>query len=348
MRYLPTLVLLLAVQPISVTTTQIVSPHPQFAFQEGDLSTPYLFTRSSRLQQIHEDLNGTPMLISGIAFRRDGILNGDPHPAVAPKTITLSVSMAGAVPCAQATATFASNATSTPTLVFQGTISTPASWQLPAREAPAPFDVRIPLVPWPWTGQGAFLWDADASATSTADRVSVDSAQPSFPLFAWCSYTMRGFGCTTPNGEFSLRGSGQTLGAPIQQLTVRASARGGPASAPAAWVIGFVAPGGSLPGLCAPVWPVPAVSAGGTTDAAGSWDPLFQVPYNPAWLALPLEMQAAAADASQPGLPVALTNGLTYAAQPLGPAFSVCTVQSSTSGSPTGTLLQRAAVVRFD
>jgi hypothetical protein len=326
----------------------IVSPHPAFATQEGDLSTPYLFTRPSRVQQIHEDLGGVSRLIQAISFRRDGILDGDPHPAVAPKVATLTLRIARAVPCARASATFAANEVTQPSVVFQGNVSTPAAWQIPAREAPAPFDLRLPIAAWAWDGQGAFLWDAESTATLNTDRVGLDAAQPAFQLFAWCSYRMVGSGCTTPNGEFALRGSGQTLGAPIQQFTVRVSGRGGPAGAPSAWLVGFAPAAATVAGLCGPVWPAVVASQSGTTDAVGAWDPLLQLPNNQAFVGLPVHMQAAAIDASQPGLPVAVSNGLEYRIEPLGPAFRVCLVQSATQGAPSGTLLQRALVVRFD
>ncbi len=326
---------------------QVVSPSPAFGAQEGDLSLPYVWTQPSRMQQIHEDLQGTPMLIQGIAFRRDGIRNGDPHPAVAPKSITLNLAFAPAVACAAATGTFASNATGASTVVFQGMLSTPAAWQVPARTAPADFDFRIPIQPWPWSGTGAFLWDADSSATSTADRVDVDAAQPSFPLFAWCSYEMHGAGCATQNGVFEIRGSGQNLGG-LGAFTVKVTGVEGPASAPAVWFVGAVPSPATLPGLCAQVWTTPVASVATATDATGHVEPFFQVPSNQAYVGLPLEMQMAAFDASQTGLPVAATNGLTYRVEPMGPAFTACCVVAPTSGASTGTLLQRAAIVRFD
>ncbi len=341
--------LVLALFLASGLSAQIVSPHPHYANHEGDLYTPYLFTAPSRVQQIHEDLVGTPRLIQGLSFRRDGSLNGAPHPSVPAKTVTLTIDFAAAVPCVTATTTFASNATSTPTRVFGGTISTPASWQVPAASSPTDFDLRIPLSPWPYSGNGAFLWDAASTATSTTDRVLVDGASPSFFLFAWCGYQMHGSGCTTANGTFEVRGTGQTLGAPINGFTVKVTTAGGPSVAQSTWLIGFQALGANLPGLCAPIWPAPVASVTGATDAVGAWSPFFQLPMNPAWLGLGMEMQVAALDASQPaGLPLAASNGLTYRLAPMAPAFSVCSVQTSTAGSTTGSLLQRAAVVRFD
>jgi hypothetical protein len=326
---------------------QTVSPDPGFATREGDLSLPYVWTLPSRIQQLHEDLQGVPLLIQGLSFRRDGIRNGDPHPPVAPKTITLTVELSPAVPCASATATFAANRTGPSTVVFQGTVATPSGWQTPARAAPADFDFRLPLLPWAWSGQGAFLWDADSSATSSGTRVDVDAAQPAFPLYSWCSYAMIGAGCATASGTFDLRGSGQNLGG-LGAFTVKVTASGGPSNAPAVWFVGASPAPASLPGSCVGIWTLPVASIFGATDGGGRWGPWFQVAAQPAWLGVPLEMQVAAADATQAGLPIAATNGLTYRVEPMGPAFGACCVVSATAGAVSGTLLQRAAIVRFD
>lgn len=327
----------------------IVSPDPFYATREGDLSAAHVFSRPSRLQQIHGDLIGTARLITGIAFRRDGISNGAAHAPVPSKTVQLNLVMADAVAVATASNVFASNMTGNVVTVFSGSVSTPASWATPARAAPAPIDFRIPIVPWPYAGTGAFLWDADSSATSDNQRIDLDAAQSRFPLFSWCSYDMHGSGCTTPNGEFELRGSGQNLGG-LGSFTVKVTAHGAPPTTTCAWLVGFAPLDAPIPGLCSRLWPQSLASMTRTSDALGKVEPHFQVPSNPAALGLPLEMQMFAPDASQrTGIPIAGSNGLTYRVEPMAPAFAACTITSTTSGSPSGTLLNaRGVVVRFD
>lgn len=327
---------------------QVVSPDPHFATREGDVSIPYAFSQPSRLLQIHEDLVGAPRVIQGLSFRRDGIGNGAPHAALSPKTITLTVTMGDAVFRASANATFASNFTGTVTTVFSGTISTPPTWSVEARTAPTPFDFRIPLTPYLHLGAQPLAWDADSTATSDLARVNLDAAQSAFPLFAWCAYAMQGTGCTTPNGTFDLRGSGQNLGG-LSTFTVKVTTTRAPSSTACAWLLGFAPIGLPITGLCIPLWPQLAASVTTTSDATGRAEPFFQVSSNPIWLGVPMEMQMFAADATQAGIPVVGSNGLSYRVEAMAPAFNVGCVVSGTPSSSTGTVLSsRAVVVQFD
>jgi len=102
--------------------------------------------------------------------------------------------------------------------------------------------------------------------------------------------------------------------------------------------------------MASDVWPDPAASLTTTSDATGRAEPWFQVPSNPLWLGVNLEMQMFAVDAGSPWpIPVAGSNGLSYRVEAMAPAFPVGALVTGTVGNPTGTLLTtRAAVVMFD
>ncbi|MGE0144949.1 MAG: hypothetical protein AB7I19_16925 [Planctomycetota bacterium] len=333
----------------TVSPAQIVSPAPFYATHEGDGSIPYGFTQPSRMQQIHGDRIGSPNVITGLSFRRDGISNGSPHAAVQPKSVTLDVVFADSVASGSATNDFVGNRTGNTVTVFQGQISTPPTWAIPATTAPADFDFRLPLTPWVYQGTAAFLWEVTATATSANTRINVDSAQSAFPLFSWCSYSMVGTGCNTPTGTFDLRGRGQNLGG-LGSFTVAVTATGAPANTTCAWITGVTPANLPITGLCTALWPSHAVSVSASSDATGRAEPFFQVPSNPAWLDVPLEMQMFAPDPSQSSaIPIAGSNGITYRVAPMAPSFAAGLLVAVTPNAATGTLLaNRAAIVRFD
>lgn len=344
------LALVLALSAAAPLLAQTVSPSPFYATREGDLSMPYVFSQPSRMQQIHGDLVGAPQLFTGITFRRDGISNGAAHAAVPGKTITLSLVIADSVGIGAATNMFANNATGNATTVFSGTVATPPSWAVPARSAPSPLDFRLPHSGWFYAGTSAFLWDATTTATSDLQRVNLDAAQSGFPLFSWCSFDMQGIGCpTSTSGEFELRGSGQNLGG-LGAYTVKVTALGAPMSTSCAWLVGFLPLNTTVPGLCTTLWPDPAASLTTTSDATGRAEPWFQVPSNPLWLGVNLEMQMFALDAGSPWpIPVAGSNGLSYRVEAMAPAFPVGALVTGTPTNATGSLLTtRATVVQFD
>lgn len=333
----------------ATTTAQIVSPTAFYATHEGDSSIPYGFSQPSRMQQIHGDRIGHPSVITGLSFRRDGIANGSPHAAVPPKVVTLDVVFADSLALGSATNDFAGNRAGNAVTVFQGQISTPPSWAIPAATAPTDFDFRLPLTPWVYQGSSEFLWDVTATATSANTRINVDGAQSAFPLFSWCSYAMVGTGCSTPTGTFDLRGRGQNLGG-LGSFTVAVTATGAPANTTCAWITGVTPANLPIAGLCTALWPSYAVSVPASSDAAGRAEPFFQVPNNPLWLDVPLEMQMFAPDPSQSSvIPIAGSNGITYRVAPMGPAFAAGLLVAATPTAATGTwLATRAAIVRFD
>lgn len=92
-------------------------------------------------------------------------------------------------------------------------------------------------------------------------------------------------GCTNGGSEMHLRRRGQTVLSPVNQFSITSSTLNAPVSAPATVLIG-------------------------ATDATGLWEPYFGVPYNAAYVGVPLTMQSAVLDLTRPGIQLAASNGL--------------------------------------
>lgn len=336
-------------------TAQTYSPN-HFKDWPGDLSTPYPFSYNTtalstlRMQQVHDDLTGTPLTITGMALRRVAVLSGVLPTPIPSKLLTMKVTLAPAVAPASATTNWATNYASAGTLVYSGQLSTPPSWMLPPRNAPALFDMGIPFqTNFAYTGSGPFLWDCDVTSASTTDRVTLDLGQSAFMLYAWCAYDMYGNGCAYAGNEVQIRGRGQTVLSPVNQFSIVSSTLNAPANAVATVLIGNTQLAQPVPGLCSNVYTNALATLGGTTDATGKWEPYFGVPFNAAYVGFPLTMQSAVVDASRPGIPVAVSNGLVYKPAPPQPAFSIAMVTGTTgSATATSAINGRATPVKFN
>ena len=336
-------------------SAQTYSPG-HFQTWPGDTSTPYPFSYNStamatlRLQQVHGDLAGTPLSIGSLALRRVAVLSGTLPTPIPQKLMTLTITMAPAVAPASVTTNWSTNYAGAPTVVFTGQVSTPAGWSQPARSAPTSFDMVIPLqASYPYSGNGAFLWDCDVSAASTIDRVTLDLGQSAFFLYAWCGYDMYGTGCSNGTNEVQIRGRGQTVLSPVNQFSITSATLSAPANAPATVLIGDTQLSLPLPGLCTNVYTNALATLNGTTDATGKWEPYFGVPYNPIYVGFPLTMQSAVLDLARPGIQLAVSNGLVYRPAPPQPAFA-CAMVTGTTGSATAAsaINGRATPVKFN
>ena len=345
---------LLALLLSPLAAQSYVSP-AHFASWPGDLSTPYPFSYNTtaattlRLQQIHEDLQGGVKVFNSLAFRRASVLGTTLPAAIPVKTMTLKLTLGPSVAAAAATTAWPNNYTATGTQVFAGQLVTLPTWNVGPRSAPAPFELVVVFqTPYVYAGTGPFLWDCDVLTATTQDRVNLDQAQSGFPLFSWCAYDMLGVGCSTAGVEMELRGTGQTVLAPVNQFSILASTIKGPASAAGALLVGVQQTATPLPGLCTLVYVNPLFTLGGTTDAAGTWSPLIVVPYKAAYVGLPLIMQSAVSDASRP-IPLSASNGLSYRGAPPQPSFAISMVQGTTgSAAATSALVGRGTVVKLN
>lgn len=335
-------------------SAQTVSPS-HFKDWAGDLSTPYPFSYNTtaaatlRLQQIHGDLTGNTLVFTKMAWRRNGVFSGTLPAAIPPKTMTVKLTFAASVAPASATTNWSTNYATAGTVVFSGTVNTPASWATAPRSAPAPFELGVAFTaPYAYVGSGPFLWDCDVTSATTTDRVVLDLAQSAFPLYAWCAYDMYGTGCSNGGAEVQLRGKGQTVLSPVNQFSITSVTANAPVSAPATVLIGTTQLSVPLPGLCTNVYTNALASLSGTTDASGLWEPYFGVPFNAAYVGVPLTMQSAVLDLARPGVQLAASNGLVYRVAPPQPSFAAAMVTGTTgSATATSAISGRATPVLF-
>lgn len=349
--------LLSVVLSIASLSAQTVSPSP-FKDWPGDSGIQFPFSHdpvlaaTQRAQQIHADLTGSPLLVNKMTWRRKSVFTPPVPAAIPPKTMTLKLTLAAAVAPTSATTNWSANYAASGTLVFSGTISTPAAWTTPPRSAPTPFDFALTFsTPFAYAGSGPFLWDCDVTSASTTDLVVLDLAQTTNLPDSYCAYTMYGAGCANPAGELQLRGRGQTLlSAVANEFRIASVTMNAPPGAFVTVLLGSTQLNLPVPGLCTNLYTNELISITGIADPTGAWEsPYLTVPYNAAYVGVPLPMQGAALDTSAPIQQLTASNGLLYRAAPKQPALSLAmvvgttgsaTAQRTLSGSATPVLFQ--------
>lgn len=319
---------------VATVGAQVVSP-VGFANVESTGNNTFPFNAAAfTYQQVHGDIRGTPRPITAFAFRRDGTLTS----AYAARTVTVDVFM-GDADFAAITNTFATNFVSTPTqVVTNRSVNLPDHSAIPIA-LPAPFTAVVNLdTPYVHTGVLDLCWDLRLTSNSGTGSYPMDAASGTGVVSTNGTATQLGTGCTTSTGTMELRWTGSTT---ATQFNLRWAVRGGPASAQTSVLVGnpVAIP---LPSLCTPIQTDGTFfSLGGTTATGGTFtSALVTVPYNPAFVGIPLAAQAASLDASQPGLPLALSNGLlnTIAGPVTGPVLCARIYSSGNATALTGTL----------
>lgn len=297
---------------------------------------------SCRVQQVDNNLVGNiAPVISFIGWRRNDAARGG---AGGSKRTDLSVTMSHAN-FNNVTTTFDSNPTDTPVVVFaQRTVSLP-SWD-PSVPLEA-FVTRLPLdQPFSYNGTDALLWDVkkdnDPGTSYSQDWIN---AMPT-EAYGALPEPLSG-GCTTTNGTMlhrvGLRTDGTTLDFGFR-------VQGAPSSANVGLFIGFSNLNAPNPDLCAnlatnPLITLPSI---GTASIGGAIRFAFTLsaPWTANSFDVPLYSQAFALDASQSGLPVALSGGLLTRtpAMTSSNGTNVWRLYDTTSSSAlTGILAQTAA-----
>jgi hypothetical protein len=292
----------------AAAAAQTVWTSPPGAFHlEGNSSSGVLWGTTSnyqcRVQQAESNFVGEARLplVRSLAWRRNwpGLAS-----AVA-RTADILVLLAH-TDYATFTNVYANNYKTPPVTVFaRRTINLPP-WLPLTGTPPAPFDLLVPFdVPFVYNRLDAFVWEVQVFTTSASGSYSDDWFSTA-AANDWSMTLQEQPGCTTANGAFRKRDGYRTS---ATALDVGWEVRGGPASAPVTLLLGTQL--ANLPvGLCAPLGLQPLLMVPlGTTDAAGNL-PLgaFSVAWNPTLARAELAAQAVAPDATQPGLPLALSN----------------------------------------
>ena len=290
-----------------------------------------------RYQQPMSDLKGTPRVFTEIAWRRDGQLGTTA--SYAARTIDMEISLAD-TDMATFSTTFASNYFNPPVNVFlRRMVNTPDHTTQPP-VLPAPWTFALPFdTPFVYSGVKDLLYDITCHSFTTMNSYPLDATSGATPS-AIGGFTSNGTGCTTANGQMTLRAT-FTISSSANSLALVWNVLRGPASATSAILVGIADPNAPIPGLCGMLHTDGTVlNISGTTSTAGTLNtPVVTLtPYNPAWAGFPLTAQAASVDATQTGLPVAVSNGITSRIPPLPTATPSHRLYSSTLNALTGTL----------
>ena len=297
---------LCAAAPVPAQSQTFTTPNG-YDMTEGNAI--FFHWSGSRRMQVLDNTNRTAVvpLLKQVAFRRDASGGGNTSTARSfPVEFSVGYHVWGNASC-----TFDNNYKpgTKQTVYTQKSTNIPDWTQVPA-PAPGPWDLVLMFdTPFTYIPTEALLWDLvllNASAGGSMDRhyVAYEASSGSSSLGAGCTTASQ----TSPSGlSLSFLNNG-TAG-----LALRPSLSRTAPGAPAYLGIDAVASNLTLPGLCGilyvnPVLVVPL----GTTTATGSLSaPEIRVPPNPLLVGAPLYCQGLIPDASQPGIPVQLSEGRT-------------------------------------
>jgi hypothetical protein len=342
MRHLPTLCLTLAATPFLAAQTRVSPLGAQAVEGGGTSSIPWVYA-AARAQQADGDLIGSPLAITKIAFRRDGTTSSTT--AVA-RTIDVTLLM-GDTSLASFGTTFASNFLNAPTTVFARRSVNFPDWTTPPTSRPMPFSLTFTLdAPYAHNGQNALLLELRGENSTAAGSYAMDWINGASTAYGAAPSAL-GTGCTTPNGTFTHT---STLTASATTANLGFGGSGAPAATQVYLLLGLVDPNLAVPGLCANLrtdaalaLPLRVSTAGGSVTTT-----TLTTPWQPSFAGVRLFTQLAAADGNQPGLPLALSNGLA-SPLPSGPGLPAPTNQRriynlTSVTTPTGTGLSTTAV----
>ncbi len=315
-----------------------------YAGVEGNSSSGIPFSYlSARVQQADANRIGLPMpAVTSLTFRRDRLVGT----TATARTIDVTVLM-GKNDINAFSATFASNWLSPPTTVYtQKPTSLPDITTRPT-VPPAAFDITIPMdIAYVYDGQDSFMWEilVDNGITGTYSMDWVSAATTT----SGPTSTQLGTGCTTANGVMSLT---TAFSATDTTLNLSFSTLRAPSSSPVVLALGTFDPNLPIPGLCTSLRTdaviQAAIGVSGTTGSLSSV--ILPIAWNNSLANVTLFSQVLSPDASQAGLPIALSDGRMSTTPPTagGPAPSGIkrTYSLTSSSAVTGSAPSVSAVV---
>ena len=305
---------------LTTLTTSLAAQGPTFTSPygfdtvEGSSKHDYILFSYNRMrwQQMDSTAIGTgAKVLRSIAWRRDATSAATAQYTA--RTLDIAILMADAQPVAATSTNFDSNYLRPPTTVFTLKSVNLPDWTAPPATTPAPFNAKLTFdVPWVYLGQSAFLWEVRAdNNTGIGSTYGNDFQSQSGSLsFGTNTGTALGTGCVV-GGQAAPFQLDCTINNYATNFRITATASRGPASAPTVLHVDVSNANLTVPGLCATVLALPRLSlAMGNTNAMGTATLLVDnIPWNPTIVGAQLFLQAAALDASQPVIPIALSNG---------------------------------------
>lgn len=337
-------VAVLALAGLASAQSSLISP-VEVASREGSNNNTYPFNATFRYMQIHGDLRGNLQLIQRMSFRRDGLLTA----TSASRSLDIELSI-GDSDYANRSTTFASNFTSTPSMVFSGTVNFPSLPQ--PVSMPGPYAAVVSFTaPWLYVGTADLAWDWVTRSTSSTGSYYGDAHRELSSSYG--SSLALGTGCTA---------GGQIL--PMQLTTyVRAitssnlfnfTSRGkyGAGGAIGAILLGQTNPKLPFPICNRTLYTDGLLSLPITASTTGTFGISNQtLPYAAAFAGVKFYSQAYTADATQSPLPVAVSNGVESVVPALpGNLGKYCRIYSRLNPmATTGSISDNYALVtRFD
>lgn len=324
MRHARTICGCLAVCATLTAQTQTFTAPPGHANQEGESAVQYTLPFANavaRHQYVYGGLSGTPRPnLAKLEARRDGTALAT-CPA---RTAYVAVLLSHADLRAQ-TNVFANNYKGTPTVVFARKLVNLPDHTTPPAAPPAPWTLAIPFdTQFSFSGNDDLLVEFQLDSNSNAVHgYSLDAVDATPGGAGSFQYIDTLGSCTTPNGKFWIFGrtpvTAVTHAVTFQTYGVRA-----PGSAAGVLALGLKDP--DLRGLlCAPLRTSAEITLPLTSDAAGN----FGSAMAPITLQFPfpgpmtLYTQFAALDATQSGLPIALSDAVRSTIVPFTPGIEV-------------------------
>ncbi len=339
MRLIP---IVLALSSSLVAQNLYVQP-PGYDAIEGNSSTGIPFSYlSARVQQADSNRIGTVLpAISALAFRRDRSA-GSTSTA---RTVDITVLM-GKCDINTFTSTFANNWLGAPTTVYTTKPTNLPDISMAPPAPPAAFAVQIVSdVPFFYDGVDSLLWElqVDNGVTGTYSMDWVSAATTT----NGATSTQLGTGCTTANGAMSLT---TTFSATTSTLNLAFSTLRAPISAPLTLLFGLSDPSFNIPGFCTLIHTDAIASTPlGSASATGGLSQTLSFPWSSSLSGWSMYSQVLAPDASQPGFPLAFSNGrqspLPLTAGGPAPTGMRRTYSTASSSAATGVAPSTSAVV---
>jgi hypothetical protein len=300
--------LALATASVAVLSTtafaQTVTSPKGLDTTEGNVSFLH-FTSTRRFQSVDNTHAGSTLLVKQLGWRRDGGASGGGANAPA-RTFDLEVKM-GHVSMTKLSREFDKNTGGAGVVFTKKNVNFP-DWTGNAG-SPAPFDFQVPLDSnFLYGGNQALLIDFsfDNLVSTVTTGVSVDR---DYIGSTNSTSTLLGTGCSGYAHVARLENNGPAL--PNYGMRMRVNGTGAPPGANVLLNIDFSDANLPIPGLCANVRALPTISIDlGPSDAGGALlECSISFPYNAAIQGATFVTQFLSLDASQPGLPVRVSNG---------------------------------------
>ena len=296
----------LALAAAAAAQSTFTSPR-NLAAAEGNDWWGFMFGHPiARWQQIDGTQRGAPIAnINRIELRQDGITGS--QFAVA-RNVDLEIVMAH-TDYATSVTLYATNYRTPATVVFtKKPVSLPAWTSVPAT-TPAPWTLSFPYdTPFHYNGTQDLLWETRVDNSSLTAFATYPQDFHANRTQNFINAALTGNGCTTANGQFTSNPVGYTDAA---ALFLQYEIFGAPASTPLTLMVGASDPNQAIPGLCASLRTSMNVLVGiGMSSATGGLlSTALRVTWNPAYSSAALYTQVVGLDATQGGLPLALSQG---------------------------------------